>query len=58
MAGEAEGWADGSSQDWDRVEPEIGPDSPVLRVSGLALMSGVTVHRRAMPGASKRLRRR
>jgi hypothetical protein len=45
-------------QSRDKVAPEIGPESPLVRVSGLALMSGVTVQRRAMPGESKRLRRR
>lgn len=42
------------SQARDRVEPEIGPDSPVVRVTGFALMAGVTVQRRPMPGARKR----
>ena len=33
-------------QDRDRVEPELGPDSPVVRVTGFALMGAVTVKRR------------
>jgi hypothetical protein len=43
----------------DRIEPDLGPESPVVRVSGLALMAGVTVQRRPMPGESRgrRLRR-
>ena len=38
----------------DRVEPRLGPDSPVVRVKGIALMAGVTVQRRPMPGPSTR----
>ena len=41
-------------QSRDRVEAELGPDSPVVRVTGFALMAGVTVHRRAMPGTLRR----
>ena len=45
------------SQARDKVEPELGPDSPVVRVTGLALMSGVSVQRRPMPGGGpKRFR--
>ena len=40
----------------DRVAPEIGPDSPVVRLTGLALMAGVTVQRRPMPGERRRRR--
>lgn len=40
----------------DRVAPEIGPDSPVVRVTGFALMAGVTVQRRPMPGERRRRR--
>lgn len=42
------------SQARDKVEAEIGPDSPVVRVTGFALMAGVTVQRRPMPGSRKR----
>jgi hypothetical protein len=38
----------------DKVAPNIGPDSPTVRVKGFALMSGVTVQRRPMPGTRKR----
>lgn len=38
----------------DKVEPDLGPDSPVVRVNGFALMAGVTVQRRPMPGTRKR----
>ena len=38
----------------DKVAPNIGPDSPTVRVKGVALMSGVTVQRRPMPGTRKR----
>lgn len=45
------------SQSRDKVPAEIGPGSPVVHVKGLALMAGVNVKRRAMPGeARKRLR--
>ncbi len=42
----------------DKVEPQLGPDSPVLRVKGFALMAGVTVQRKPMPSKSKGLWRR
>jgi Domain of unknown function (DUF1707) len=43
----------------DKVPPVLGPDSPTVRVKGVALMAGVTVQRRPMPGPSRRsLRRR
>jgi Domain of unknown function (DUF1707) len=38
----------------DKVDAEIGPDSPVVRVTGASLMAGVTVQRRSMPGEGKR----
>ncbi len=40
----------------DKVEPDLGPDSPVVRVNGFALMAGVTVQRRPMPGDGRRRR--
>ncbi len=40
----------------DRVEAKIGPDSPTVRVKGVALMAGVTVKRRKMPGEERRKR--
>jgi hypothetical protein len=45
------------SQGRDKVEPEIGPDSPVVRVTGLALMAGVAVQRRPMPDEDSGRRR-
>jgi hypothetical protein len=36
----------GFEQTRDKVDPEVGPDSPVVRVTGVALMAGVTVQRR------------
>jgi Domain of unknown function (DUF1707) len=33
-----------------KVAAEVGPDSPVVRVKGFALMASVTVQRKAMPG--------
>ncbi len=38
----------------DRVVPELRPDSPIVRVTGFALMGGVTVSRRRMPGEARR----
>lgn len=37
----------------DKVEADLGPDSPIVRVNGFALMAGVTVQRRPMPGEGK-----
>ena len=42
------------SQARDKVPAEITPDSPVVRVRGFALMAGVSVQRKAMPGESRR----
>ena len=42
------------SQSRDKVPAEIGPGSPVVHVKGLALMAGVNVKRRAMPGEARR----
>ncbi len=36
-----------------KVAAELGPDSPVLRVRGLALMAGVSVKRKTMPGEQR-----
>jgi hypothetical protein len=44
----------GFDQGRDKVEAEVGPDSPVVRVTGLSVMAGVTVQRRSMPGEGKR----
>ena len=40
----------------DKVEAQVGPDSPTVRVKGVALMAGVTVVRRPMPGEERRKR--
>jgi hypothetical protein len=40
-----------------KVQAEIGPDSPVVRVRGMALMAGVNVKRKAMPGEGPRMLR-
>jgi uncharacterized protein DUF1707 len=49
----------GFDQGRDKVAPELGPDSPTVRVKGVALMAGVTVTRKPMPGEARRsLRRR
>ncbi len=39
-----------------KAEPQLGPDSPLVVVKGLALMGGVTVTRKPMPGERKRRR--
>ena len=44
----------GFDQARDRVAAEVGPDSPTVRVTGFALMGGVAVTRRPMPGATRR----
>ncbi len=41
----------------DRVDPELDDSSPVVRVKGVALMAGVTVVRKGMPGTGKGLRK-
>lgn len=46
------------SQARDKVPAEITATSPVVRVKGLALMAGVTVQRKPMPGESRRGRGR
>ncbi len=38
----------------DKVEAQLGPDSPTVRVKGVALMGGVTVRRRPMPDEERR----
>ncbi len=49
----------GFEQARDKVAPAVGPDSPVVRVKGIALMAGVSVQRKPMPGQKpKRLGRR
>jgi hypothetical protein len=40
-----------------KVAAELTPDSPVVRVRGMALMAGVSVKRKAMPGERPRLLR-
>ena len=47
----------GFEQARDKVAPTIRPESPVVRVKGIALMAGVSVQRRPMPNP-RRLRRR
>jgi uncharacterized protein DUF1707 len=36
-----------------KVAPDIRPDSPVVRVKGLALMAGVDVKRKDLPGTTR-----
>lgn len=47
----------GFEQARDKVEPELDAGSPTVRVKGVALMGGVTVTRKPMPGEKKRRRR-
>jgi hypothetical protein len=42
------------SQARDKVPAELRPDSPVVRVKGLALMAGVSVRRKGMPGDARK----
>ena len=42
------------SQSRDKVAAEITAGSPVVRVNGFALMAGVTVQRKPLPGESRR----
>jgi hypothetical protein len=46
------------SQARDRVEPQLGDDSPLVRVKGVALMGSVSVARKPMPGERRALRGR
>jgi hypothetical protein len=39
----------------DKVAPALSPDSPVVRVKGLALMGSVSVQRQPPPGTPKRI---
>jgi hypothetical protein len=39
----------------DKVAPQLGPDSPVVRVKGMALMGSVSVQRQPPPGTPKKL---
>lgn len=43
------------SQGRDKVAPEITPDSPLVRVKGIALMGAVNVVRKPLPGQKKEL---
>lgn len=42
------------AQSRDRAAPMIAADAPVVRVKGLALMAGVTITRRPLPGDEPR----
>lgn len=46
----------GFDQARDKVEPQYDAGSPVVRVKGVALMGGVTVTRKPMPGEKKKRR--
>jgi hypothetical protein len=39
----------------DKVDPALSPDSPVVRVKGVALMGSVSVQRLPPPGTPKRV---
>ncbi|WP_110239503.1 DUF1707 SHOCT-like domain-containing protein [Nocardioides gilvus] len=41
----------------DRVPPDYGPQAPVIRVKGFALMGAVTVTRKRMPGEPGKLKK-
>jgi hypothetical protein len=38
----------------DKVDAQLRPDSPLVRVTGIALMGAVTVRRKSQPGESRR----
>jgi hypothetical protein len=38
----------------DKVEAQLRPDAPLVRVTGIAMMGSVTVRRKAQPGESRR----
>ncbi|GHJ57545.1 hypothetical protein NOK12_00640 [Nocardioides sp. OK12] len=42
------------SQGKDKTPPDLGPDSPVVRVEGVAVMGSVTVQRLPPPGTPKK----
>ncbi|WP_028473389.1 DUF1707 SHOCT-like domain-containing protein [Nocardioides alkalitolerans] len=44
----------GFEQSRDKVDPQYDASSPVVRVKGVALMGGVTVTRKPMPGERKK----
>ena len=39
----------------DKVAPALGPDSPIVRVKGMALMGSVSVQRLPPPGTPKKI---
>jgi len=41
------------SEGRSKVAPDFGPDSPIVRVKGMALMAGIGVKRKDLPGTSK-----
>lgn len=41
----------------DRVAPDYGPEAPIVRVKGFALMGAVTVTRKRMPGEPGKLKK-
>ena len=42
------------SESKPKVPAELTPDSPVVRVKGFAMMAGVSVQRKAMPGETRK----
>lgn len=42
------------SQSRDKVPPDLRPDSPLVRVRGVALMAGISVVRKPMPGEPRK----
>jgi hypothetical protein len=43
-------------QSKDKTPAQLGPDSPTVRLRGMALMGSVTVQRQPPPGTPKKLR--
>lgn len=47
----------GFTQERDKVEPQLDQNSPIVRVKGVALMGGVNVVRKPMPGERRKKRK-
>ena len=39
----------------DKAQPQLGPESPIVRVKGVALMASVSVQRLPPPGTPKKI---
>jgi hypothetical protein len=39
----------------DKIQPQLGPESPIVRIKGMALMASVSVQRLPPPGTPKKI---